>query len=63
MKPKIVISVTFDIGMLAQLALDEAQKMKHFKGLNIKSEPVYFDHDETCFDGIKISSIPDTEKE
>lgn len=52
--PTAEISITFDIGMLAQLALKEASKMRIFKGKELSSEAVFYNDDETMFNGIKI---------
>lgn len=56
MNPPLEKSVTFDIGLLAQLALAQASKMPCFKGDDLFSEPVYSDHGGDCFEGIKVTN-------
>jgi len=55
-KPTVTVSVVFDIGFLALIALEAASKMEQFSGKKLKSEAVFYNNDETIFDGIKVST-------
>lgn len=50
------IAVTFDIGYLTKLALEEARKMKFFKDKDLTSRCVFMDNDDTYLEGIEVSS-------
>ena len=59
---KPVISATFDIGCLAELALREASKMPVFEGKDLQFVAVYYNNEDTFFEGIKVTAVEPEEE-
>jgi hypothetical protein len=59
MKNSPIISVTFDLGCLAELAMKQASTMPMFKDVELFSRAEFETHHEEYFVGITISTKPD----